>query len=156
SRRRDSPDRHRTLRAAMDWSYDLLAPEAQRFFTLLSVFRGGWTLEAAQEVCDEPLALDYLAQLQECSLVRADADPSDMRFLMLEPVREYAASRLQEAAEGARAMQRNHAAHFLAYARERLARLRTPDEVGALRALEREVGNLRAADEWARSVGAPE
>src|SRR5207244_3504492 len=72
SRKRDGAKRHQTLHAAMDWSYRLLTPELQRFFARLSVFRGGWTLEAAEAVCEEPLALDYLAQLRECSLVLAE------------------------------------------------------------------------------------
>ncbi len=89
SRRRDLPERHRTMRAAIDWSYQLLSPELQRFFARLSVFRGGCTLEAAEQVCSqaiycrpegtrpdisgryyEPDVLDFLAQLRDCSLVQ--------------------------------------------------------------------------------------
>jgi tetratricopeptide (TPR) repeat protein len=65
-------ERQRTLRAAVDWSFRLLAPELQDFFARLSVFRGGWTAEAAEAVTGEPLALDYLAQLRECSLVQTE------------------------------------------------------------------------------------
>src|SRR5262249_39660298 len=89
SRRRDGVERHQTLRAAMDWSCRLLAPEMQRLFAGLSVFRGGWTVEAAETVCEEPLALDYLAQLQECSLVSATENGEEMRFRMLETLREF-------------------------------------------------------------------
>src|SRR5207249_361299 len=64
SRQRDAVPRHRTLRAALEWSYRLLAPELQRFFHQLYVFRGGWSLEAAEAACEEPLALDYLEQLR--------------------------------------------------------------------------------------------
>ena len=97
SRKRDVSERHRTLQAAVEWSYRLLSPELQRFFTRLSVFRGGWTAEAAEAVCEEPLALDHLAQLRECSLVLTDDSGLDMRFRMLETLREYAAERLSSA-----------------------------------------------------------
>jgi predicted ATPase len=69
SRKRGIAERQRTLRATVDWSYRLLAPDVQRFFAQLCVFRGGWTVEAAEAVCEEPLRLDLLAQLRECSLV---------------------------------------------------------------------------------------
>ena len=68
--RHQEPDsRHRTLRAAIDWSYQLLARPLQRLFTRLAIFHGGWTLEAAEAVCEEPLALDYIALLREGSLI---------------------------------------------------------------------------------------
>src|SRR5439155_12398997 len=86
--------RHRSLWATLDWSYQLLSPALQRFFAQLSVFRGGWTLEAAEAVCDEPLALDSLEQLRECSLVKAVETGSEMRFRLLETVREYGAEQL--------------------------------------------------------------
>ena len=93
SRKRDATERHKTLEAAIEWSYRLLTPELQRFFARLSVFRGGWTAEAAEAVCEEPLALDYLAQLRECSLVLAEETRGGrMRFRMLESLREYAAN----------------------------------------------------------------
>src|SRR5207247_11156292 len=78
------PDpRHHTLHATLDWSYQLLSPELQRFFARLSVFRGGWTLAAAEAVCEEPFALDHLDELRECSLVQAEAgeerlDPAEV------------------------------------------------------------------------------
>ncbi|MES2461235.1 MAG: BTAD domain-containing putative transcriptional regulator, partial [Armatimonadota bacterium] len=69
SRRRDIAPRHATLRNAITWSYELLAPDAQHFFAILSVFRGGWTLEAAEFVSNEPAAALLLAELQERSLL---------------------------------------------------------------------------------------
>ncbi|HLK55433.1 MAG TPA: BTAD domain-containing putative transcriptional regulator, partial [Chthonomonadaceae bacterium] len=90
SRKRGVEERHRTLRAAIDWSYRLLTPELQRFFARLSVFRGGWTVEAAEAVCEAPLALDYLAELRECSLILSEESGQGMRFRMLETLREYA------------------------------------------------------------------
>src|SRR5262249_4143924 len=80
SRKRDVVARHQTLGAAIAWSYRLLSPELQRFFARLSVFRGGWTLEAAEAVCEEPQALDYLEQLREWSLVLAEETEQGMRF----------------------------------------------------------------------------
>src|SRR5262249_22181623 len=75
SRHRDRPERHRTLRAAFDCSYRLLAPELRCFFARLSVFAGGWTHEAAAAICEEPRALDFLEELRECSLVIAEEAP---------------------------------------------------------------------------------
>src|SRR5438046_7599962 len=95
SRKRDVAERQRTLRGALEWSYRLLAPELQRFFSRLSVFRGGWSVGAAEQVCEEPLALDYLEQLRECSLMLSgDAEDSALRFRMLETLREYGQERL--------------------------------------------------------------
>src|SRR5207248_6883379 len=94
SRKRGIVERQRTLRTAVDWSYRLLSQDLQRFFAQLSVFRGGWTVEAAEAVCDEALALDMLAQLRECSLVTTQDSGSGVRFRMLETLREYAESQL--------------------------------------------------------------
>jgi predicted ATPase len=80
SRRRDIAERHRSLRAAIEWSCRLLSPDLQHFFAALSVFQGGWTAEAAEAVCEEPLALDYLGQLREWSLVVSEERPEGMRF----------------------------------------------------------------------------
>ncbi len=86
--------RHGTLRAALDWSFDRLGPDHQRFFACLAVFRGGWTAEAAEAVGDDPLALDHLADLADCSLIQTEHGPSAVRFRMLDLVREYALERL--------------------------------------------------------------
>jgi predicted ATPase/DNA-binding SARP family transcriptional activator len=91
-RRRDREERHRTLRATIDWSYRLLSPEMRELFARLSVFQGGWSLEAAELVCEAPMALDWLVQLRECSLVlndSADAEVGEIRFRMLETLRDY-------------------------------------------------------------------
>jgi predicted ATPase len=144
SQRRDATPRHRTLRAAIGWSYQLLPPELQHFFARLSVFRGGWTLEAAAAICEEPLALDYLTQLQECSLVLADEGSHGVRFRMLETLREYAAEQL--APEEQDRLQRHHAEHCLA----QTARLETEqdnDQPWRDR-LAPDLDNLRAALAW--------
>src|SRR5262249_39743555 len=74
--RRDVSPRHRSLRATLDWSYQLLAPALRRFLAQLSVFRGGWALEAVEAICEEPLALDRLEELQDCSLIVAEETES--------------------------------------------------------------------------------
>jgi predicted ATPase len=102
SRQQDAVPRHRTLRAALDWSCDLLPAPVARFFGRLSVFRGGWTLEAAEAVGEvtAALALDYLEQLQDGSLVVAEEREGGMRFRMLETVRERAAEMLDDVEAG--------------------------------------------------------
>jgi tetratricopeptide (TPR) repeat protein len=93
----DLPARQRTLRAAMDWSHDLLAPHEQALFRRLAVFSGGWTLEAAEKVCGrpgEPEVLDTLAELLANSLlVTAEEQQSEPRLQMLQTVRAYAAEK---------------------------------------------------------------
>src|SRR5205085_2344806 len=134
SRKRDVAERQRTLRGALEWSYRLLVPELQRFFSRLSVFRGGWSVEAAEQVCEEPLALDYLEQLRECSLVLAgDAEGDAVRFRMLETLREYGQERLAESKE-ADALRQRHLSRFLALAEEADERLQGPNQQAWLEA----------------------
>jgi predicted ATPase len=90
----DVPDRQRTLRATIDWSYDLLALDERRLFARLSVFAGGCTLGAAEEVCEA--TLDAIESLVDKSLLQPQGD----RFAMLETIREYAQERLDESGEG--------------------------------------------------------
>jgi predicted ATPase/DNA-binding SARP family transcriptional activator len=138
--------RHRSLRATLDWSYQLLSPELQPFFTRLSVFRGGWTLTAAEVVCEEPQALDCLEQLRECSLVMAEDSGEEIRFRMLETVREYA--RAQLGPEELTALEQRAAGYYLALAEEAEPELRGPQGKRWLDRLEREHDNLRAALSW--------
>jgi len=146
SRRRDVTERHRSLHAAIEWSYRLLPKELRRFFCRLSVFRGGWSLEAAEAVCEEPLALDYLAQLRECSLILSEETPQEMRFRLLETLREYADEQLsKEEREGAC---RRHATWFLGLAEEAHAPLFSENCSIWLDRLETEMENLRGALDW--------
>src|SRR5207248_3164152 len=94
SRQAIASGRNTSLRAALDWSYQLLSPPIQGFFAHLGLFRGGWTLDAAEAVTAEPKALEYLAQLRERSLLMADEGPAGLRYSMLETVREYALEHL--------------------------------------------------------------
>jgi len=150
TRKRDVPDRHRTLRAAVDWSYQSLAPELQRFFRQLSVFRGGWTVEAAAAVCEEPNALECLERLRESSLVLLDAgaeETGEVRFRLLETLREYGEKQLAE--DEANALHQRHAECYLALAEEAKSKVRGgPEQVAWLDRLEREHDNLRAALAW--------
>jgi len=143
---RDLPERQRTLRGAIAWSYELLTPEEQRLFARLAVFRGGWTLEAAERVVGADL--DSIQTLVENSLVRQ----GDGRFAMLETIREYAAERL-DASGDADLVRRRHSEHFLAVAKEA-----EPDILGMspgewLDRLERDHDNLRASLETFESGG---
>jgi predicted ATPase/class 3 adenylate cyclase len=147
--------RHRTLRAAIDGSYALLSPELQRFFARLSVFRGGWTLEAAEAVCEQPLALDHLEQLRECSMVLAEDVSGQTRFRLLETLREYGLECLAASREAERAWYR-HAEFFLALTEEAEPELKGPDQVAWLDRLEREHDNLRSALAWSVEKGEAE
>lgn len=152
TRKRDVAERQRTLRGTLEWSYRLLSPELQRFFAHLSVFRSSWTVEAAEAVCEEPLALDYLEQLRECSLVQlvtsdaAAADP--LRFRMLETLREYGQERLAESGE-TDAVRLRHFACFLALGGEAVTLLMGSELVKGYALLEQDYDNLNAAlDFW--------
>jgi predicted ATPase/DNA-binding SARP family transcriptional activator len=149
SRRRDVTERHRTLEAACDWSYALLRPELQRFFARLSVFRGGWVVEAAEAVCEEPRALEYLEQLRECSMILVDPPrhrSTDTRFRMLETLREYGWE-LLSAGDRDR-LRDSHARYYLAYAEHAGRQVGGPQPEAGLDRLEAEHDNCRAALEW--------
>jgi predicted ATPase/DNA-binding SARP family transcriptional activator len=146
SRRGDKGTRHRSLWAAIEWSYDLLPAHLQRFFTLISVFRGGWTLEAAEAVCEEPAALEALAQLRANSLVGAEDSLPELRFRLLESLREFAWEQLpfdEREAAGER-----HAAFFAAQAARADDVLQGPDQADWLRRFEADAANLLVALDW--------
>ena len=116
---RDAPERQRTLRATIDWSYDLLEPEEQRLFVRLAAFAGGCTIEAAESVCGDDLeAVDGLASLTDKGLTRLEGTDEEPRFTMLETIRQYAAERLEESA-AVDELRRRHAEYFLALPRRR-------------------------------------
>ncbi|MEV6330749.1 BTAD domain-containing putative transcriptional regulator [Streptomyces sp. NPDC051909] len=141
---RTAPERHRTLAAVVDWSWELLDEEERTAAARFSVFRGGATAEAAAAVWGTDLAdaEDLLASLTEKSLMEAGSDGSTgSRFRMLETVRAYAAGRLP-ADDPAHAA---HTAHFLALARAADPELRGPDQLDRLARLDAEDPNLRAA-----------
>jgi tetratricopeptide (TPR) repeat protein len=134
---RDAPERQRTLRATIEWSHDLLSTHEQRLFSRLAVFRGGWTLESAEQIVEADL--DTLQSLVDKSLVRRRDD----RYWMLETIREYAAERLDASAE-AGALRGRHTEHFVALAEEAEPHLRGSPKKWADR-LEDEHDNIRSA-----------
>ena len=142
--------RQQTLQAAVDWSWDLLADADRRFLRCLSVFVGGWTLEAAEAVTDSSdvmEALDGLGRLVARSLVVLDrAVPT--RYGMLETIRQYANAKLVASGE-AEAARGRHLAHYWALAAQAESALQGPDMVAWLRRLDPEAENLRAALGWA-------
>jgi predicted ATPase/class 3 adenylate cyclase len=146
---RDLPTRQQTLRGAIDWSHELLEDEEKVFFRRLSVFSGGRTLEAIEEVCDAEGDLDVLEgveSLLEKSLLRQEEGPEgEPRFAMLETIHEYARERLEESGE-VEATKRAHAEYFLALAEE--PELEGPDQLEWLDRLEAEHDNMRAALSW--------
>jgi non-specific serine/threonine protein kinase len=146
---RDAPGRHQTIRDAIAWSYDLLAPGEQSFFRTLAVFAGGWTLEAAAAVMELSLAetLIRLDALVAQSLVRrVDAD-REPRFALLETIREFALERLIESGEELVA-RHAHAAWFGALAERAFVELESRSAPEWLTRLAPDQDNLRAALAW--------
>ncbi|HEY8602055.1 MAG TPA: tetratricopeptide repeat protein, partial [Thermomicrobiales bacterium] len=168
---RDLPERQRTMRNTIAWSYDLLNPEEQRLFRTLAIFVGGWDLAAIEAIGAEdqgdpalagPDLLEVLANLVEQSLVGVNIATTDDstgqgtgRYRLLEPVRQYAAERLDVAGETATAAAR-HIAYYLALAEEAEPAIRGGGQVVWLDRLEREHDNLRAALRRALESGAHE
>jgi predicted ATPase/DNA-binding XRE family transcriptional regulator len=158
----DAPARQRTLRATIDWSYDLLGPEERDLFRHLSVFVGGFTLEAAERVGgrrtgDGECAFDTLSLIEELtskSLLRRreGVDEDVPRFDLLETVREYGLERLAAAGEDA-ATRDTHAAYFLALAERAEPELVGPAQREWLDRLEADHPNLRAALDWLTERG---
>jgi predicted ATPase/class 3 adenylate cyclase len=152
---RSALPRHKTLRAAMDWSYDLLLPKERVIFHRLSVFAGGWTLEAAETVCSGARippheALELLSGLVDKSLLIMEAEGGEARYRLLESVRQYAQDRLVESGEAAD-VRRRCRDWFLALAERAEPRLRGRDSRIWLKKLETEHDNLRAALEWSEA-----
>jgi predicted ATPase/class 3 adenylate cyclase/Tfp pilus assembly protein PilF len=148
------PPRQRTLRAAIDWSYNLLKAGEQRLFARLGIFVGGCTLEAAEAVCnaagDLPIdVLDGLGTLVDESLLRQiTAGDGQPRFVMLETLREYARERLIASGE-VETLQLRHVDYYLALAETAAPELTGPRQVDWLDRLESEHDNLRTALQWA-------
>lgn len=158
--------RHQTLRALIDWSYNLLTPPERTLFMRLSVFAGGFTLEAVEMICSDPTPdlstpaaagrdldadaiLDLLSQLVDKSLVIPldDADGTTARYRMLETIRQYARDKLHEAGLGL-SVRDQHLAYYMLLAEEAEPYLRGGDQVAWLDRLDSELDNLRLALEW--------
>jgi len=151
--------RHRTLRALVTWSYDLLSPHEQRVLCRLAVFRNGWTLQAAEAVCGEDTqlglatgdVLDLLMSLVDKSLVFYDPTADEERYYLQEAIRQFAWQLLVEA-NGCESVQERHFRCYLALAHEADARLAGSDQRYWLTVLERERYNLEAALGWAANT----
>ena len=148
---RAAPPKQQTLRALMDWSHDLLAEAERILLRRLAVFAGGWTLEAAEQVCAEDEqgrsgVLETLSHLVEKSLAMLDA--ASGRYRLLETVREYAGERIHESGDEAPTRDR-HCAFFISFAERTSSLFRAAAEPPKLAALVgTEIDNLRAAFEW--------
>ena len=152
--------RQQTLRAMIDWSHDLLPEPERALLRRLSVFAGGWTLEAAETICQGLDVLDSLTQLINKSLVVVDADimpvghivpvgheSSETRYRMLETIRQYAREKLAETSEGLEVRNR-HLDYFLSLAERAEPQLTGPGMPEWVKRLNNELDNLRAALEW--------
>ncbi len=158
---------HRSVEAALDWSYELLTEPQRTLFRHVSVFAGGFTLEAVEaleadvrdgaDVGDGPAGvLQTLAALVDKGLVLADVDGAgSCRYRLLEPVRQYAA-RLLDDSGGACGVRGAHLRFFLDLAITAARHLHTDEQVPWLARLDAEHANLRAADDWAMAAGRPE
>jgi predicted ATPase/class 3 adenylate cyclase/DNA-binding XRE family transcriptional regulator len=150
---RDVPVRQRTLRSAIQWSYDLLGEQEQHLFRWLSVFRGGCTLLAVESVAamlgdDLVSPLDRIASLLDKSLLRQTAQETEKpRLLMLETIREFALEYLAASGERAAARQA-HASYYLALAEEAAPALKGPQHAAWVHRLARDYDNLRATMQW--------
>ena len=150
--------RQRTLEAAVDWSYELLSEPERRLLSRLSVFAGGWTLDAAEEVCagegiERDDIVDLLSRLVDKSLVIVEEDAAaDRRYRFLETIRQYGRDRLFRSGEIETVFAR-HFAFVLALARRAEPELSRSDQLRWLSRLQVEHDNIRSALEWA--AGAP-
>jgi predicted ATPase len=151
---RDLPTRQQTLRAAIDWSYDLLSPDEQAFFRRVGVFVGGFALEAVEAVVSAagPVGVDTLdgvSSLVDKSLLRQGEDTDgEPRYTMLETIREFGLEQLDANGE-AEQTRRAHGEHFLAFADELSPLTWGPEQAHSLDQLQAELDNLRAAFAWA-------
>jgi predicted ATPase/DNA-binding SARP family transcriptional activator len=152
--RRDAPQHQQTLRMTLDWSYDLLEPDAQRLFAQLGVFAGGWSLQSAEAVCvGHDSVLEGLAALVDESLVRQrETDAGEPRFSMLEIVRDYALEQLTASGEDGE-LRRRHLDHFVDFAEEAEPKLADREQIAWFARLEDEHDNIRAALAYARESG---
>ena len=143
--------RQQTLRATIEWSYSLLSEQEKALFRRLAVFAGGWTLQAAEEVCGEVRmgfdVLDLLTRLVEKSLVFTEESTGEIRYRRLETIRQYSHERLLETEE-AEALRDRHLAFFVQFAELVDEHLKTGDQILWQKRMAAELDNLRAALDW--------
>jgi predicted ATPase/class 3 adenylate cyclase len=157
---RTSMPRHQTLRATIDWSYNLLSEKERLLLTRLSVFAGGWTVESATEVClliqrEERDVLNLLLNLSDKSLVIAEEQEGETRYRLLETIREYALGKLAESGEE-RLVRNRHLDFFITLAEQAEQKYRTREQLRWFSAMEKERDNFRAALDYVIHAGQPE
>jgi tetratricopeptide (TPR) repeat protein len=150
---RTALERHQTLRAAIDWGFNLLPPKEQTLFRRLSVFAGGWTLEAAEAVCSDALihledVLDLLEHLINKSIVVAEETRHETRYHFLETMRQYANEKLVESGES-ETLHEKHLDYFLYLTETASLHLIRPEQLEWLARIEVDHENLRTALNWA-------
>jgi predicted ATPase/DNA-binding CsgD family transcriptional regulator len=155
SRGRVVTPRHQTLKMAMDWSYESLREPERLLLARLSVFAGGWTLDAAEATCsgngvDRASVFTLLTSLVDKSLVVAETNAGRARYRLLETVRQYGLDRLTESGQ-ANEMRRRHRDWCLSLAEVAEPKLRTPEQLTWLQRLDMEHDNLRWALEWSKA-----
>ncbi len=150
----DIPNRHKTLRSAIDWSYSLLDPQEQTLFRRLSIFSGGCTLEAAEEICFQGYEeqfdiVDQLSSLVDKSLIyRLDQEDGEPRFYMLETLKAYGQDRLEKSLER-KDIQQKYVDHYQQWLKSKGKELTSEEQVEACRAIDVELDNIRALLQWA-------
>lgn len=167
---RTSIPRQRTLQAAIDWSYKLLSENERKLLSRLSVFAGGWTLQAAEQICSDPLpvnretppttddrllatdAMDLLGQLVDKSLVVMENKEGETRYRLYETIRQFAQEKLDDLGEG-EAIRDRHLDYFLTFAQGVEPKLHGSNQFVWLELLELDHDNFRQALEWSRAEG---
>ncbi len=148
SSRRDLEPRQRSMRGAIDWSYDLLTEDERTLFAELSVFVGGFSAEAVDAVCETPMAFDLIFTLRDKSLVRGVEVDGEMRYAMLETLREYAREK-READNASPDLNFRHATYYLEQAQNWSSQLDGSEAAMAQRHFQREIDNMRTGMDWA-------
>jgi predicted ATPase len=152
---RTALERHQTLFALIDWSHNLLSEAERLLLRRLTVFAGGWSLEAAQAVCGDGLGdevLDLLAHLVDKSLVAVEVEAEEGRYRLLETIRQYARDKLLVSGE-AESVRNRHLEFFVSFAEEAEPKLRSPEQLEWLDRVETEHDNLRVALAWSLESG---
>ncbi|HWI65262.1 MAG TPA: LuxR C-terminal-related transcriptional regulator [Symbiobacteriaceae bacterium] len=152
SRNRLALPRHQTLRAAVEWSHQLLSEAEQVLWRRLSVFAGGFTLPAAEAIAaggalEEAEVLLLLAPLADKSLLRVDRSGTTLRYSMLETIREFGQERLGDAEEEC-GVRRRHLAWFAGWVHEAVTEFTGPEQALRFQQIDQEIGNLQAAMAW--------
>lgn len=149
---RDLPERQQAMRSTITWSYELLSDDDRVVFRRLAPFAGGWTIDAAERVCDAEPVIAAVGRLCEHGLIQTDERKTLARWHLLDPIREYAAEQLGDAPE-AGDVARRHAEFYADLAETVAPRLLSGEQAEARARLQEEVANLRAALGWATRLG---